>query len=183
VDDGDELIAARLTNGDNYMFIGSYNGMAIRFKESDVRPMGRQARGVRAMNLAEGDYVVGVEVVEEDGLILSISENGFGKRTPLKDYRMTNRGAKGVINMKTTPRIGKVMGILSVKEDTDLVIITKDGKIIRIESSEIRQAGRSTQGVRLVRLEEGDHVAAASCIPDTEKDDSKPNGQSDLPLQ
>ncbi|HUS05940.1 MAG TPA: DNA gyrase subunit A [Bryobacteraceae bacterium] len=183
VDEGDELIAARLTNGDNYMFIGSYSGMAIRFEETAVRPMGRQARGVRAMNLAEGDYVVGVEVVEEDGLILSISENGFGKRTPLKDYRLTNRGAKGVINMKTTPRIGKVMGILSVKEDTDLVIITKDGKIIRIESSQIRQAGRSTQGVRLVRLEEGDHVAAASCIPDAEKDDSKPNGQGDLPLQ
>jgi DNA gyrase subunit A len=143
--------------------------------------MGRQARGVRAMNLADGDYVVGVEIVDETGLILSISENGYGKRTPLEDYRLTARGAKGVINMKTTPKVGKVMSILSVKEDTDLVIITKDGKIIRIESGEIRQAGRSTQGVRLVKLEEGDRVAAASCIPDT--DGTKPNGQGDLPLQ
>jgi DNA gyrase subunit A len=179
LDDNDELIAAKLTNGKNYIFIGSHEGMAIRFFEDEVRGMGRQARGVRAMNLAKDDYIVGVEVVEEDGLILSISENGFGKRTPLKDYRLTARGAKGVINMKTTTKVGKVMSILSVREDTELVIITKEGKIIRIESGEIRQAGRSTQGVRLVRLDEGDRVAAASCIPDT----PKTNGEDDLPLQ
>jgi DNA gyrase subunit A len=119
---------------------------------------------------------VGAQIVEKDGLILSISENGFGKRTPLKDYRLTARGRKGVINMKTTPRVGKVVGILSVKEDSDLMIITKDGKIIRIESGEIRQAGRSTQGVRLVRMEEGDSVAAASLIPD-----QRDGIQEDLP--
>jgi DNA gyrase subunit A len=181
LDEGDELIAGRLTNGKNYIFMGSHRGMASRFNEEDVRPMGRQARGVRAMKLAEGDHVVGVEVVEDDGLILSISENGYGKRTPLKDYRLTNRGAKGVINMKTTPRVGNVMSILSVREDTDLMIITKDGKIIRIESGQIRQAGRSTQGVRLVKLEEGDRVAAACVIPEAEA--VKPNGQGDLPLQ
>src|SRR5947209_19171576 len=158
--------------------------MACRFKESDVRPMGRPARGVRGMELEEGDYLVGVEIVEEDGLILSISENGFGKRTPLKDYRLTARGAKGVINMKTTAKVGKVMSILSVKEDTELVIITKDGKIIRIESGEIRQAGRSTQGVRLVRLEEGDCVAAAGVIPEGEGGtNGGTNGQGNLPLQ
>ncbi|MEO8125683.1 MAG: DNA gyrase subunit A [Bryobacteraceae bacterium] len=167
LDDGDELIAARLTNGDKYLFMGTYEGMAIRFKEDEVRAMGRPARGVRAMDLAEGDYLVGVEVVDEDGLILSISENGFGKRTPLSEYRLTARGRKGVINMKTTPRIGNVVSILSVKEDTELMIITKEGKIIRIESGQIRQAGRSTQGVRLVKMEEPDHVAAACVIPDT----------------
>ena len=128
------------------------------------------------MELEEGDYLVGAQIVEKDGLILSISENGFGKRTPLKDYRLTARGRKGVINMKTTPRVGKVVGILSVKEDSDLMIITKDGKIIRIESGEIRQAGRSTQGVRLVRMEEGDSVAAASLIPD-----QRDGIQEDLP--
>ncbi len=179
IDDGDELLAARLTNGENYIFLGSHEGMACRFKETDVRPMGRPARGVRGMELEEGDYLVGVEIVEEEGLILSISENGFGKRTPLKDYRLTARGRKGVINMKTTPRVGKVVGILSVKEDSDLMIITKQGQIIRIDSGEIRQAGRSTQGVRLVNVEAGDQVAAASLIPDTEANGS----QEDLPLQ
>jgi DNA gyrase subunit A len=170
LDEGDELIAAKLTYAGNEIFIGSHEGMAIRFNEQDARAMGRQARGVRAMDLDEGDYVVGVEVVEQGtGLILSISENGYGKRTPVEDYRLTSRGRKGVINMKTTPRIGKVVSILSVSEDSDLIIITKDGKIIRIESGEIRQAGRSTQGVRLVKMEEGDMVAAACVIPEAKQ--------------
>jgi DNA gyrase subunit A len=186
IDDGDELLAARLTNGQNYIFLGSHEGMAIRFNEEEVRPMGRAARGVRAMDLEEGDYLVGAEVVEAEGLILSISENGYGKRTPLEEYRLTARGRKGVINMKTSSRIGKVIAILSVKEDTDLMIITKDGKMIRLESSEIRQAGRSTQGVRLVRMEEGDQVAAATCIKETENGNGNgppEGGQGDLPLQ
>ncbi len=181
LDDGDELLAARLTKGDNYIFLGTHEGKAIRFNESGVRAMGRSARGVRAMDLADGDYIIGAEVVEKEGLILSISENGFGKRTALEDYRLTARGGKGVINMKITTKIGKVVAILSVKEDTDLMIITRDGKIIRIESGEIRQAGRSTQGVRLVRMEEGDQVAAASVIP--EEAEPTGNGQNDLPLQ
>ena len=183
LDEGDELLAARLTTGDDYIFLGSHEGMACRFIESDVRPMGRPARGVRGMELEEGDYLVGVEVVGKEGLILSISENGFGKRTPLKDYRLTARGRKGVINMKTTDRVGKVVGILSVQEDSDLMIITKQGQIIRIDSSEIRQAGRSTQGVKLVNVEAGDQVAAASLIPDTETVANGGNGQEDLPLQ
>ncbi|HWC00405.1 MAG TPA: DNA gyrase subunit A, partial [Bryobacteraceae bacterium] len=155
LDEADELIAADLTNGSNYIFLGSRAGQAIRFAESQVRPMGRPARGVRAMDLAKGDHLVGMVVVEEEGLILSISQNGYGKRTPLTDYRLTSRGGKGVINMKTSTRNGQVVAILNVKEDSDLMIVTKDGKIIRLESSEIRQAGRSTQGVRLVKLEEG----------------------------
>jgi len=168
LDEGDELLAAGLTNGENYIFIGTHEGKAIRFPEDEVRAMGRPARGVRAMDLGDGDYIVGMEIVEKEGLILSISENGFGKRTTLEDYRLTARGGKGVINMKASPKTGKVIAILSVKEDTDLMIITRDGKIIRIESGEIRQAGRSTQGVRLVRMEEGDQVAAASVIPEAE---------------
>ena len=137
-------------------------------RRATCAPMGRPARGVRAMELAEGDYLVGMEVVEKEGLILSISENGYGKRTPLEDYRLTARGGKGVINMKTTSKTGKVVAILSVKEDSDLMIVSKNGKIIRIESATIRQAGRSTQGVRLVNLEDGDQVAAASVIPEAE---------------
>ncbi|MBV9761979.1 MAG: DNA gyrase subunit A [Acidobacteriaceae bacterium] len=178
LDDGDELLGSTITNGKSFIFLGSHEGMAIRFNEEEVRAMGRQARGVRAMDLDEGDYLVGLLVVEEEGLILSISENGFGKRTPLEIYRLTARGRKGVINMKTTPKVGKVVAVLSVKENTDLMIITKDGKIIRLESGEIRQAGRSTQGVRLVRMEEGDQVAAASVIPESEE-----NANGELPLQ
>ncbi len=180
LDEGDELLGAAITGGDNFIFLGSHRGMAIRFNEDEVRAMGRQARGVRAMDLEDEDYLIGLLVVEKEGLILSISENGFGKRTPLEDYRLTGRGRKGVINMKTTPKVGKVIAVLSVKESTDLMIITKDGKIIRLESGEIRQAGRSTQGVRLVRMEEGDQVAAASVIPDSDEETSR-NGE--LPLQ
>lgn len=181
LDEGDELIGAKITNGKNYIFLGSHEGQAIRFAEDNVRPMGRQARGVRAMSLGKGDYLVGMEVVEKEGLILSIAENGYGKRTELEQYRLTARGGKGVINMKTTGKTGNVVAVLSVKEETDLVIVSQNGKIIRIEASDIRQAGRSTQGVRLVTLEEGDKVAAASVIPETENGNG--NGQEMLPVQ
>jgi DNA gyrase subunit A len=181
LDDGDELISAKITNGKNYVFLGSHEGMAVRFEEGEVRAMGRQARGVRAMDLEEGDYLIGAEVVEKEGLILSIAENGFGKRTPLEDYRLTHRGGKGVINMKVTNRTGKVVAILSVKEESELIIVSQNGKIIRIESSTIRQSGRSAQGVKLVTLEEGDKVAAASVIPDTDNENG--NGQETLQLQ
>jgi DNA gyrase subunit A len=182
VDDGDELIAARLTSGKEFIFLGSHNGQAIRFAESQVRAMGRPARGVRGMDLTEDDYIVGAEVVGDQGLILSIAENGYGKRTNLTDYRLTNRGGKGVINMKTTGKTGKVVGILSVKDDSDLMIITKDGKIIRLDSGDIRQVGRSTQGVRLVRMEEGDRVAAACLVPVAEEKNGD-DGQGTLTLQ
>jgi len=184
VDDGDEFIAARLTSGKDYIFLGSHDGQAIRFQEDKVRPMGRPARGVRGMDLGADDFIVGAEVIQEDGLVLSISEHGYGKRTKVKDYRLTNRGVKGVINMKTTKKTGKVIGILSVKEDSELMIVTRDGKMIRIDSGEIRQAGRSTQGVRLVRMEEPDSVAAACLIPESEaKDDKGEDGQGNLTLQ
>jgi DNA gyrase subunit A len=180
LDEGDELISAKLSGGKAFIFLGSHDGQALRFEETDVRPMGRQARGVRGMNLESDDYLVGMEVVEsEEALILSISEHGFGKRTRLNEYRLTGRGGKGVINMKTSARNGKVVAVLAVREDSDLMIVTKDGKIIRLESSAIRQAGRSTQGVRLVRMEEGDRVAAASVLPD-ENGKNGPDGQGDL---
>jgi len=181
LDEGDELIGAKITNGGNYIFLGSHQGQAIRFAESQVRAMGRTARGVRAMDLAEGDFLVGMEVVEKDGLILSIAENGFGKRTKLEAYRLTARGGKGVINMKTTAKTGKVVAVLSVNEDSDLMIVSQNGKMIRIEAATIRQVGRSSQGVRLVSLEDGDKVAAASVIPDTENGNG--GTQELLPVQ
>src|SRR5205814_606643 len=143
------------------------------------------AHGVRCKEQAQDAFRGGAQGIREEGLSLSISENGYGKRTEVGDYRLTNRGGKGVINMKTTNKTGKVVAILSVKEESDLMIVTKDGKIIRIESSEIRETGRSAQGVRVVRMEEGDRVAAASVIPEAEPgaDKNGLNGQSDLPLQ
>ncbi len=131
LDEGDELLGATITTGKNFIFLGSHEGMASRFSEEEVRAMGRQARGVRAMDLEEGDYLIGLEVVAKDGLILSISEHGYGKRTSITDYRLTGRGRKGVINMKTTSKVGKVVAVLWFSEKSDLMIITKDGKIIR----------------------------------------------------
>ncbi|MBM3728654.1 MAG: DNA gyrase subunit A [Acidobacteria bacterium] len=183
LDEGDELIAAKISTGANFVFLASHQGQALRFEENGVRAMGRQARGVRGMNLEDGDYLVSAEVVEEDGLILSISEQGYGKRTTLKSYRLTGRGGKGVINMKTTAKVGKVAAALLVKEDSDLMIISKDGKIIRIESAQIRQAGRSTQGVRLVKLEDGDRVAAACVVPESAESPEPVDPQGSLPLQ
>jgi len=182
LDEGDELIAAGLTSGGDFVFLGTEQGMAIRFDENDVRPMGRPARGVRGITLEPGDLVVGMEVVGASGLILCVSQSGFGKRTKLESYRLQSRGGKGVINMKTTSKTGQVVAVLSVKEDSDLVIISKDGKIIRIEASKIRQVGRSTQGVRLVRLEEGDGVAAAGVVPEEAPGNGNGNGQQTLPM-
>jgi DNA gyrase subunit A len=182
LDEGDELLAARISDGKSYIFIGTFKGQAIKFKEDAVRSMGRPARGVGAMDLAPGDWVVGAQVFpEEDGLVLSISERGFGKRTKLSEYRLTHRNGKGVINMKTTPKIGHVVTVLSVKEDSELMIVTKNGQMIRIDSAEIRQAGRSTSGVRLVRMQDDDQLAAASLIP--EEDPDKHGQQTDLVLQ
>jgi DNA gyrase subunit A len=180
LDDGDELLGAKITNGKNYIFLGSHDGMAIRFKEDDVRAMGRPARGVRAMDLKPKDYLVGVAAVEDDWLMLSISENGYGKRTPLKDYRLTGRGAKGVINMKITPKIGKVVEVLPVKENTDLMVITRNGQIIRLDSDTIRETGRSAQGVRVVKMADDDKVAAACIVPDAVEDEDK---GPELPVQ
>jgi DNA gyrase subunit A len=183
LDDGDELISAKISNGKNQIFLASREGMAVRFDEEEVRDMGRQARGVRGMKLEEDDYLIAAEVVDEDALMLSISENGMGKRTKLADYRHSGRAVKGVINMKVTNKTGKLVTTLPVKEDSDVMIITKDGQILRLEAAKIRQSGRSAQGVKLVDLSAGDKVAAASVIPEgDEPPTDEPNKQSDLGL-
>jgi DNA gyrase subunit A len=195
IEKGDELVAARLTDGVQIVFLASHDGQAIRFEETDVRSMGRNATGVRGMNLSEKDYIVGMattvkpdavlppapakdaaeatDVVEDVGkkgsLILSVTENGYGKRTAADEYRLTNRGGKGVINVKTTERNGKVVGIAQVTENAEVMLISQYGKIIRIESKFIRESGRSAQGVRLLNIEAGDRVAAAVVIPPEEE--------------
>ncbi|HXF06331.1 MAG TPA: DNA gyrase subunit A [Blastocatellia bacterium] len=164
VDDDDELISAELTDGKKKIFIATHQGMAICFDESDVRPMGRQARGVRGIDLRDGDYVVSVSAVTGDEQMLSITERGFGKQTPLSEYRIQSRGGRGVINVKTTERNGRVVAVMPVKEDDEVMIITSQGKLLRIEASEIRETGRSAQGVRLIKLAEDDFVASASLV-------------------
>src|SRR5208282_2821758 len=168
IEDGDELIAVKLTSGRDNIFLASHEGMAIRFPESDVRGMGRTAYGVNAMDLDKGDYivgmVVGMEIVGEKELILSITEKGYGKRTAIVEYRLQSRAGKGVINVKTTERNGKVVNVLPVTEESEVMIISQQGKIARLDSSTIRESGRSAQGVRLINLEEGDQVAAACLI-------------------
>ncbi len=201
IDADDELVSAQLTDGEQYILLATHLGLAVRFDEADVRSMGRPAYGVRGMNLSEKDYVVGMVVTpknlppaaEQKGrkkkdastetppnLILTISENGYGKRTPVDDYRLTGRGAKGVINMKTSERNGKVVAVLLVSEDSQAMLISQFGKIIRMGTDTIREAGRATQGVRLLHLEEGDHVAAAVVLP---KEETNGNGEEPaLPL-
>jgi DNA gyrase subunit A len=164
IEQGDELIAAEITDGKKKIFLATHDGMAICFDESDVRPMGRPAYGVRGITLDEGDYVVSVAAVTDNVDMLSISERGYGKRTPLDEYRIQSRGGKGVINMKTTERNGKVVAVLPVSDDSQVLIITGHGKLIRVEASTIRESGRSTQGVKLIEASDGDLVSAASLI-------------------
>jgi len=164
VDEGDELIAVELTRGKDQIFLGTHDGKCIRFPEGDVRDMGRQARGVKGIELGENDYLVGMTVSGDDGLILSVTENGYGKRTFVKEYRAQSRGGKGVINVKTREKNGRVVAIMKVDGDSEIILITAQGKIIRLEASAIRAAGRSTQGVRLMDLGADDKVTAASLI-------------------
>ena len=183
LDDDDELISARLTDGDHDIFVATRRGKAIRFHESAVRAMGRPARGVRSIRLESDDRVIGMVAVLEDMLVLSMTEYGYGKRTKIDQYRLTARGGKGIINIKTSKRNGNVISIMTVTKENDLMIITRNGKIIRIESDKIRATGRSALGVRLVNLEEGDEIAAACVVPETAVnggDDDKPDGQGIL---
>src|SRR5579863_7232975 len=218
IEQGDELVACRVTDGNQIIFLASHEGMAIRFDESHVRPMGRAAYGVWGIDLEKGDYVVGMATTQKPGtgaanvgtahagtatpavpdtpapaageaeavdvalkgdLILSVTENGFGKRTPAESYRLTNRGGKGVINLKTTERVGKVVGIAQVDEKSEVMLISHYGKIIRMDSTTIRESGRNAQGVRLLNLEPGDRVAAAVVIAP----DAEPNGGNGTLIQ
>jgi len=181
IDKDDELVVVRITDGQQVVFLATHEGMAIRFNENDVRSMGRPAYGVRGIGLEKNDYLVGAAVTplerKKTGegadcacLILSITEQGFGKRTDVDAYRLQTRGGKGVINVKTTTRNGKVSSIQLVDESSELMVISQFGKIIRIDTKTIRAAGRSTQGVKLLNLEDGDKVGAAVVIPPDEKE-------------
>src|SRR5687768_16051442 len=151
VEQGDAVIAVQVSDGSNEIFIGTRNGMSIRFKETDVRSMGRTAGGVRGIELRDDDEVVAMEVIEAGGTILSVTEQGYGKRTELEEYRVQSRGGVGIINIQTSDRNGKVVGMTQVHDDDELMLITQQGKILRMASRDIRTIGRATQGVRLIR--------------------------------
>ncbi|HSB08990.1 MAG TPA: DNA gyrase subunit A [Blastocatellia bacterium] len=164
IDEGDELIAAEITDGKKKIFLATHEGMAICFDESDVRPMGRPAYGVRGITLEKSDYVISVAAVTDDTEMLSISEHGYGKRTRLEEYRFQSRGGKGVINMRTSDRNGLVVAVLPVSNESQVLIITNQGKLIRVEAKGIRVSGRSTQGVKLIDASDDDLVTSASLI-------------------
>jgi DNA gyrase subunit A len=152
------------------IFLATHEGMAIVFEETGVRDMGRQARGVRGISLGEGDYVVSAAVMKGDEQVLSIAEGGYGKRTDLIAYRFQSRGGKGVINMKTTEKTGKVVGAFPVSDESKVLVISERGKLIRIGCDSIRQTGRSAQGVKLIDAGTGDRVASVSLIERVEED-------------
>jgi len=164
LDEGDELIAVGLTKGDDEIFIGTKRGMAIRFKEEEVRPMGRSARGVIGIALEEGDQVVGMEVVSERAAILTVTERGYGKRTALDQYRLQGRGGKGIINLKVTGKNGAVVGVMQVAPEDEFMMISQEGKVARLSAGKVSLLGRATQGVRLQGLAPGDRVAAITRV-------------------
>lgn len=171
IDEGDELVAVRLTDGNQDIFLGTKKGIAIRFNENEVRSMGRTARGVIGINLDEGDAVIGMEIVKNGFTILVVSEKGSGKRTEISEYRVQGRGGKGLINMKCTPKTGEVVGILQVAQDDEIVMITQSGKIIRMKIADIKVIGRNTQGVTLQSLDRDDRVVAIARV--VEKDEEE----------
>jgi len=173
LDPDDELINVGLTTGQDEIVLGSRNGFAIRFDETDVRPMGRSARGVRGMDLRNDDRVVDMVVTHEKASLLTVCQNGYGKRTQVGEYRKTRRGAKGVINIRTSDRNGHVVALKSVGASDEMMVISAQGIVIRTGLAELREIGRGTQGVRLIRLNEGDHVVAvAAFVPEDEEPES-----------
>ena len=176
VPDDDELIAAEVLSGDETVFIGTHDGMCIRFPHADVREMGRQAYGVIGIRLDEGDYVVAmIACTSEEEMVLTVTEGGFGKRTIVEEYRAQGRGGKGIINVRTTDKNGKVVAIMPVNEDSDVLVMTANGKLIRVRSTNIRAVGRATQGVRLIQLDADDKVTAAT-LTEGEGDNGNGNG-------
>lgn len=190
---GDEVVGVRLTDGEREVILSTQQGQAIRFREDEVRPMGRAATGVRGIELDSGDVVVGLEVVEPGGTVFAVSENGYGKRTAMEEYRLQGRGGKGVITMKVTERTGRVIGVCMVRDEDHVMLVTEGGKLIRFSARDVRVVGRNTQGVRLIDLAEGEHVVGVARLaepdeeevdtnlPESEPDASPDREQGDAP--
>ncbi len=176
--DDDEILSAALTSGNDEIFLVTKNGMSIHFHESDVRPMGRLAAGVKGITLTGDDQVVGMVVLRDDSSILTVTENGYGKRTAISEYKLQNRGGKGVVAIKTSERNGHVVGALQVVDEDQVMLIANTGKVIRMPMDTVRIIGRNTQGVRLINLEEGEKVVALSMLArEQQVDEASPEGE------
>jgi DNA gyrase subunit A len=180
LEEGDRLISVHLTDGQREILIGTKQGITIRFKEDEVRPMGRTAYGVKAITLEEGNEVIGMETITPDSTtaILTVTEGGYGKRTPVTEYRIQGRGGKGIISVKTTERNGPAVGFLQVRDGDEIMLMAAQGKVLRCRVDDIREVGRNTQGVRVLDLEGADDrvVAVARLAESGERDD---NGSDD----
>ncbi|GJQ48886.1 MAG: DNA gyrase subunit A [Candidatus Kuenenia stuttgartiensis] len=184
LDEGDTLIGVKLTNGKQDLILGTEQGKAVRFSEEDVRSVGRVSRGVKGIKLKNGDKVCGMVVVDDESSLMTICENGFGKRTNFEEYSAKNRGGQGVINIKTTERNGKVVGLLDVRETDELIMITKGGKIIRTPVNTIRIIGRNTQGVKLFDIGKADKlISVARVIPEENPATDDLETENDIPEQ
>ncbi|AAR33339.1 DNA gyrase subunit A [Geobacter sulfurreducens] len=184
LDDGDKLIAVALTDGRQDVLLASKNGKSIRFHEDDARPMGRVSRGVRGMSLEDDDVVIGMEIINPNATgstIFTVTENGFGKRTELDEYRVQSRGGKGIITIKTTERNGCVVDIMQVTDENDLMLITDQGKILRIPVAQFSVIGRNTQGVRLMTAEQNERIVAVAKLAEKDEGDDGADGGDDLP--
>jgi DNA gyrase subunit A len=160
LEEGDEVMAARRTDGQREVLLSSKRGMIIRFAEEEARPMGRIAGGVRGIEVDEGDQVISAEVVQEGVTILTVTERGYGKRTPLDEYRLQGRAGKGIIDIKTAGRNGNVVGMLQVREGDDVLVVTTKGKMIRLHAADVTSQGRNTMGVRIIDLDPDDQVGS-----------------------
>jgi len=171
LDEGDELISAEVTDGNRDVFLGTRDGLSIRFSEEDVREIGRTGKGVIGIRLDENNEVKGMEIVRDDSTILTVTEKGYGKRSTLEDYRSQGRGGKGIITIKTTEKNGRVIGMAQVSGEDEIILITSNGKVLRIRAGDISVQGRNTQGVRLFDIEEGDKVVSFAKV--VEREDEK----------
>ena len=174
--EGNELIKVELTDNSQNIIIGTHDGMAIRFSENDVRPMGRTTRGVRGISLRDGDYVVGACIADPDAKLLVVTENGYGKKTALDEYKVQSRGGKGIYTYRITDKTGKIAGLSTVTDEDDIMLITSDGVLIRMHANEISTFGRQTQGVRIMRLADG--ITVVSMAKTEHEDDEAENGET-----
>ncbi len=174
--EGNELIKVELTDNSQNIIIGTHDGMAIRFSENDVRPMGRTTRGVRGISLRDGDYVVGACIADPDAKLLVVTENGYGKKTALDEYKVQSRGGKGIYTYRITDKTGKIAGLSTVTDEDDIMLITSDGVLIRMHANEISTFGRQTQGVRIMRL--ADDITVVSMAKTEHEDDEAENGET-----
>jgi DNA gyrase subunit A len=168
---GDELIDVQITSGEDNILIATYKGMSIRFPEKDVRSMGRNARGVRGIRLGNDDFVIGTSIAADESTVLSVTENGFGKRTQVGEYRLQHRGGSGIINIKTTARNGNVVEMLTVDDLDEIVVVATDGIVMRTSVKDIRTIGRNTQGVRIMKPREGAKISAVARAVAEEKEE------------